>query len=157
MFAGERFDYNGEHFTLRGAIGRPRPTQTPRPPVHIGGAGPQLTMPIVRDHADWWNCPSYAIHRLDELIPQIGPARISTQHPVALVPDDASRDEVVSVGERRFSAWGGLIAGTAAEVSEALAAEVAQGVEGFVIPFTDFGRPETIDHFMAAVAPSLCG
>ena len=155
MFAGERFDYDGEHFTLRGAIGRPRPTQTPRPPVHIGGAGPQLTMPIVRDHADWWNCPSYAIDRLDEMIPQIGAARISTQHPVALAPDAASRDQVVSIGERRFGAWGGLIGGTAPEVADALAAEAARGVEGFVVQFTDFGRPETIDHFMDTVAPHV--
>ena len=155
MFAGERFDYDGEHFTLRGAIGRPRPTQTPRPPVHIGGAGPQLTMPIVRDHADWWNCPSYAIDRLDEMIPQIGAARISTQHPVALAPDGASRDQVVAIGERRFGAWGGLIGGTAHEVADALAAEAARGVEGFVVQFTDFGRPETIDHFMDTVAPHV--
>ena len=55
MFSGERFDYHGTHHTLTGAIGRPLPVQTPHPPIHIGGAGPNLTMPIVRDHADWWN------------------------------------------------------------------------------------------------------
>jgi alkanesulfonate monooxygenase SsuD/methylene tetrahydromethanopterin reductase-like flavin-dependent oxidoreductase (luciferase family) len=155
MFTGERFDYDGEHFTLRGAIGRPMPTQTPRPPVHIGGGGPQLTIPLVRDHADWWNCPSYAIDRLDELIPQIGAARISTQHPIALALDAASRDEVVATGDRRFGAWGGLIGGTANEVADALTAEAARGVEGFVVQLTDFGRPQTIDHFMDAVASAV--
>jgi len=64
MFAGEPFDYEGAHLTLHGAIGRPMPVQCPRPPLHVGGAGPVLTMPIVADHADWWNCPSYAIDRL---------------------------------------------------------------------------------------------
>ncbi len=155
MFAGERFDYDGEHFTLRGAIGRPVPVQTPRPPVHIGGAGPKLTMPIVRDHADWWNCPSYAIDRLDDLLSQAGTVRVSTQHPVGLAVDDAGRREVVQTAERRFGAWGGLIAGTASEVHDALATEVARGVGGFVIQLTDFGRPETIAHFMDAVAPRL--
>ena len=155
MFTGEPFSYDGDHFTLRDAIGRPTPAQTPRPPVHIGGAGPQLTMPLVRDHADWWNCPSYAIDRLDELIPQVGVARISTQHPVALALDAASRSEVVAAGERRFGAWGGLIGGTASEVADALAAETARGVEGFVIQLTDFGRPTTIHHFMDAVASSI--
>jgi alkanesulfonate monooxygenase SsuD/methylene tetrahydromethanopterin reductase-like flavin-dependent oxidoreductase (luciferase family) len=155
MFAGERFDYDGEHFTLRGAIGRPVPAQLPRPPVHIGGAGPKLTMPIVRDHADWWNCPTYAVDRLDELIPAAGSARVSVQHPVALAPDDARRAEVVETGARRFESWGGLVAGTAPEVGDALAAEVARGVGGFVIQFTDFGRPETVEHFMDAVVPKL--
>jgi len=155
MFTGEQFDYSGEHFTLRGAIGRPTPAQTPRPPVHIGGAGPQLTMPIVREHADWWNCPSYAINRLDELLPQIGSARISTQHPVALALDAASREAVVATGERRFGAWGGLIGGTANEVADTLAGEAARGVEGFVVQLTDFGRPDTIHHFMDAVADAI--
>lgn len=155
MFAGERFDYSGEHYTLQGAIGRPRPVQTPHPPIHIGGAGPKLTMPIVRDHADWWNCPSYAIDRLDALLPLAGSARVSTQHPVALARTDADRDDVVAIGERRFGAWGGLVAGSATEVADALAAEAARGVEGFVIQLTDFGRPETIDHFMREVAPTV--
>ena len=155
MFSGERFDYAGKHFALRGAIGRPRPVQLPRPPVHIGGAGPKLTMPIVRDHADWWNCPSYAIDRLDELLLTVGSARISTQHPVALAPSNAHRADVLATGERRFGSWGGLIGGTANEVADALTAEAARGVEGFVIQLTDFGHPETVDHFMAAVAPEV--
>jgi len=155
MFTGESFDFSGEHFRLRGAIGQPVPVQSPRPPVHIGGAGPQLTMPLVREHADWWNCPTYAIDRLADLLPLAGSARVSTQHPVALARTDAERAEVVGLGERRFGTWGGLVGGTAAEVADALAAETALGVEGFVVQFTDFGRPETIEHFMDAVAPRL--
>ena len=53
---------------------------------------------------------------------------------------------------RRFGSWGGVIAGTAAEVADALAAEVARGVEGFVLQFSDFGTPETIERFMTEVA-----
>ena len=155
MFAGARFDYSGAHFMLQGAIGRPRPVQAPHPPIHIGGAGPKLTMPLVRDHADWWNCPSYAIDRLDDLVPLAGSARISTQHPIALARTDTERDDVITTGTRRFGAWGGLVAGTAPEVAEALAAEAARGVEGFVIQLTDFGLPDTINHFMHAVAPAI--
>lgn len=155
MFAGERFDFTGDHFSLHGAIGRPRPVQRPRPPVHIGGAGPRLTMPLVAEHADWWNCPSYAIERLDELRPRAGAARVSTQHPVALVRDPAQRREILTTAERRFGAWGGLIGGSAAEVAAALRAEVDRGVEGFVLQFSDFGTPDTIEHFMDAVAPQV--
>ena len=155
MFSGEPFDYHGTHHTLAGAIGRPLPVQTPHPPIHIGGAGPRLTMPIVRDHADWWNCPSYAIDRLAELQPLAGTARISTQHPVALARTEAERSDVVTTGERRFGSWGGLVSGTATEVATELAREAASGVEGFVLQFTDFGRPETVEHFMDTVAQEL--
>jgi alkanesulfonate monooxygenase SsuD/methylene tetrahydromethanopterin reductase-like flavin-dependent oxidoreductase (luciferase family) len=154
MFAGEPFHYDGESFRLVGAIGRPVPAQD-HVPVHIGGAGPRLTMPLVRDHADWWNCPSYAVERLAELRPLAGDARVSAQHPVALVPDGASSDETLATAERRFGAWGGLVAGTPEQVAGALAAEGASGVEGFVLQFTDFGVPETLERFMTEVAPAV--
>jgi alkanesulfonate monooxygenase SsuD/methylene tetrahydromethanopterin reductase-like flavin-dependent oxidoreductase (luciferase family) len=154
MLAGERFDYSGEHFTLAGAIGRPVPVQ-PHVPIHIGGAGPKLTMPLVRDFADWWNCPSYGVDRLAELRPLAGDARVSVQRPVGLALDAAGRDETVTMSERRFGAWGGLVAGTASEIADELAADVEAGADGFVLPFTDFGAPATLEHFMAEVASAL--
>jgi len=154
MFGGEAFDYDGAHFTLRGATGRPRPVQA-KIPVHIGGGGPQLTMPLVARYADWWNCPGYALDRIDELRPLAGPARISVQHPIGLAASSAERDDVVATVQRRFGTWGGVIAGTANEVASSLAAEAASGVEGFVLQFSDFGTPETIDHFMQEVAPAV--
>ncbi len=154
MLAGERFDYTGEHFRLVGAIGRPVPVQS-HVPVHIGGAGPQLTMPLVRDFADWWNCPSYGVDRLDELRPLAGDARVSVQRPVGLALELGGRDKVLAMSERRFGAWGGLVAGTASEIVDVLAADVDAGAEGFVLPFTDFGAPATLEHFMAEVAPSV--
>ncbi len=157
MFAGEPFDHDGTAHQLHGAIGRPRPRQLPRPPLHIGGAGPKLTMPMVRDHADWWNCPTYAVGRLAELRPLAGDAHVSVQHPVGLAAGAAGRDETVAIAQRRFGGWGGLVAGAANEVADTLAAEAASGVEGFVIQLTDFGEPETVARFMAEVAPIVAG
>ncbi len=154
MFAGEPFDFDGEFFTLRGAVGRPRPTDG-TVPVHLGGAGEQLTLPLVAKHADWWNCPSYAVPRLDELRPKTGSARLSLQRPVGLAPSSADRDEVVAQAERRFGAWGGLVAGTPDEVAAVLRADVERGVELFTIPFTDFATPETLELFAAEVLPAL--
>ena len=154
MFAGEPFDYDGEHHRLRRAIGRPIPAQA-RVPVHIGGGGPKLTMPLVARFADWWNCPGYALDRIDELRPLAGTARVSTQHPIGLALDAAGRDEAVATAQRRFGSWGGVIAGTADDVAAALAAEARRGVEGFVLQFSDFGTPETSHRFMTDVAPAV--
>ena len=114
-------------------------------------------MPMVRDHADWWNCPTYAVDRLDELRPLAGDARVSVQHPIGLAAGPSTRDETVAVAQRRFGSWGGLIAGSSNEVADALAAEAASGVEGFVIQLTDFGQPETVAQFMEEVAPTIAG
>jgi alkanesulfonate monooxygenase SsuD/methylene tetrahydromethanopterin reductase-like flavin-dependent oxidoreductase (luciferase family) len=154
MFGGEPFDYDGRFFTLQRAQGRPVPAQS-RVPVHIGGGGPKLTMPLVRDFADWWNCPGYALTRLDELRPLAGNARISAQHPIGLAASDAQRDESVQQVQRRFGSWGGVIAGTAPEVADALAADVDKGIEGFVCQFSDFGSVDTIERFMRDVVPRV--
>src|SRR3954452_11179821 len=130
MFSGEHFDYDGAHYRLRHAIGRPVPVQG-HIPVHIGGGGPKLTMPLVKRFADWWNCPGYALDRIDDLRPLAGRARVSTQHPIGLAADAASRDDAVAQVQKRFGTWGGVIAGTPNEVADALAAEVSRGVDGF--------------------------
>ena len=85
MFSGEEFDFDGDFFTLRGAVGRPRP-HAGRVPVHLGGAGEELTLPLVAEYADWWNCPSYGIARLDELRPQTGSAASPSSTPSASPP-----------------------------------------------------------------------
>ena len=51
-------------------------------------------------HAEWWNCPSYAVDRLEELIPLARPAHVSVQHVVALASSRADREEVVEAAER---------------------------------------------------------
>ncbi|HWC37676.1 MAG TPA: LLM class flavin-dependent oxidoreductase [Acidimicrobiales bacterium] len=154
MFAGRRFDYDGRYYQLENAIGRPVPAQD-RLPVHVGGAGTRLTLPLVARHADWWNCPSYAVDRLGELRTRIGGARISTQHPVALASSPTDRDEVVATARRRFGSWGGLLAGTPDEIADALLAEAALGVELCILQFSDFGTPETLARFATGIAPAL--
>ena len=154
LWSGERVSYSGKYFQLDGAIQRPRPANG-RIPIHIGGGGRKLTMPLVSKYADWWNCVSYAADELEELRPLAGKARISVQHPVALVTDPARREETLEKAQRRFGAWGGLIAGSAEEVADALVADVARGAEAFDIQLSDYGRPETLSHFADEVIPRV--
>lgn len=154
LWTGEPVDFDGEHFRLRDAICRPRPVQG-RVPIHLGGAGKTLTLPLVERHADWWNCVSSAVDRLEELRPLVGGARISVQHPIGLAASSAERDAVVATTTRRFGAWGGVVAGTPDEVAAALRRERALGAELFVCQFHDFGTPETIRLFADEVLPAL--
>jgi alkanesulfonate monooxygenase SsuD/methylene tetrahydromethanopterin reductase-like flavin-dependent oxidoreductase (luciferase family) len=54
MWRGEPFSFSGDHVQLRDATGFPRPLQTPRPQVLVGGHGPRI-MRVAARHADWWN------------------------------------------------------------------------------------------------------
>lgn len=154
LFSGEPVTYTGRHHRLAGAVCRPRPVAG-RIPIHIGGAGSKLTMPLVARLADWWNCPSYAADRLAELRPLAGQARLSLQRVIGLAPSSAARPSTVEQAERRFGSWGGLVAGTPDEVSAKLAGDVAAGVELFVLQFSDFAAPETLQLFAAEVMPAL--
>lgn len=51
----ERFDFHGEHYTLEGCEARPKPVQTPRVPIILGGrAGPRAARLAAR-WADEYN------------------------------------------------------------------------------------------------------
>jgi alkanesulfonate monooxygenase SsuD/methylene tetrahydromethanopterin reductase-like flavin-dependent oxidoreductase (luciferase family) len=154
LFTGEPVTYHGRYHHLDDAICRPRPVAGSIP-IHIGGAGPKLTMPLVARHADWWNCPSYAADRVAELRPLAGSARVSMQRVVGLAPSSAARPEVVALTERRFGIWGGVIVGTPDEVVAALRVDVDQGVELLIIQFSDFGTAETLRLFADEVVPAV--
>lgn len=154
LFTGETVSYEGRYVTLNDATCLPRPVQDPLP-IHIGGGGATLTMPLVARHAHWWNCPSYAVAKLDELLPLAGNARVSVQHPIGLAASAADKEEVAAVAQRRFAGWGGLITGTPDEVAAALSGEATAGVELFIVQFSDFGTPETIDLFAREVIPAV--
>jgi alkanesulfonate monooxygenase SsuD/methylene tetrahydromethanopterin reductase-like flavin-dependent oxidoreductase (luciferase family) len=154
MFTGQPFSFRGRYHTLEDAIGRPTPTWG-RIPIHIGGSGSKLTMPLVRRYADWWNCPSYATDDLVSLREQAGSARISVQHPVGMATNRRRVDEVASEAHRRFGDWGGLICGTPQDVTERFVDEARLGAEMFIIQFSDFATPATLRLFAREVMPAV--
>jgi alkanesulfonate monooxygenase SsuD/methylene tetrahydromethanopterin reductase-like flavin-dependent oxidoreductase (luciferase family) len=111
-------------------------------------------LPLVERFAHWWNCPSYAVDRLQELLPKVGNARVSVQHPVAIVAE-SDRAEVEETVHRRFRGWGGIVCGTPDEIAAALNKEVDLGVERFVIQLWDFATPASIDTFAREVIPRV--
>jgi len=154
LFTGADVDYEGTFYTLRGARQSPRPLAGP---VVIGGGGPKLTMPLVARYADWWNCPSYAFGRLQELRPLAGTARVSTQHPVGLAAGPGDVGRVAEVARRRFGSWGGLITGMAERVAQELTGLAGSGVGRFYLQFSDFAAPDTLARFGAEVIPAVIG
>jgi alkanesulfonate monooxygenase SsuD/methylene tetrahydromethanopterin reductase-like flavin-dependent oxidoreductase (luciferase family) len=154
MFTGQPFSFRGRYFSLEDAVGQPTPVWG-RVPIHIGGAGTKLTMPLVRRYADWWNCPSYAADDLITLRSQAGSARISVQHPVGMATSRRRVEDVRQEAERRFGDWGGLICGTPQDVAEHFVDETRLGAEMFIVQFTDFATPGTLRLFAREVMPAV--
>lgn len=149
LWSGEVVDHAGEHFRLQGA--RQAPVPSHEIPILIGGTG-KRTLGLVAKHADWWNVPLHSLGDVDELRPLAGNARLSVQIMVALVPDEALRDEITEVATRRFGVYGdGLVIGTAPEIAEHCAALGERGVERIYAWFADFAPAATLAAFGAGV------
>jgi alkanesulfonate monooxygenase SsuD/methylene tetrahydromethanopterin reductase-like flavin-dependent oxidoreductase (luciferase family) len=91
------FDFAGRYYQLRGAICEPKPVQRPHPPVLIGAGGEQITLRVVAEHADVWNCPARDAAEfrrkssvLDEHCAAVGrdPAEITRSMQVIVRSDD---------------------------------------------------------------------
>ncbi len=153
LLTGEPVNHQGRFFELHDAQQQPTPVNG-HIPIVIGGAGRKLTMPLVRDFADWWNCPVYGMAELADLLPLSGNARLSVQRAIGLAPSTAARDEIVATAQRRFGDWA-LVAGTPDEVAEGLQADRDMGAEQFVLQFSDFATPETLQLFATEVMPAV--
>ena len=54
LLAGEELTFSGDHYRTEGAVCLPRPVQSPRPPIWLGGKGDFLLKTAARV-ADGWN------------------------------------------------------------------------------------------------------
>jgi F420-dependent oxidoreductase-like protein len=160
--------YEGRHFSVTGAQCDPKPLQSPRPPVWIGGGGEQLTLRVVARHADRSNfggSPDEWAHKRDVLrrhCADVGrdPDEITmTWSPEVFIRED--EDEIVRGGTRSF--WGeefgswrdGNLVGTPEQVCEKLAAYRALGCGGIVPWCSDYPEDETLRLLATKVAPEL--
>ncbi|MGH8915981.1 MAG: LLM class F420-dependent oxidoreductase [Acidimicrobiia bacterium] len=55
LLTQETTDFDGEFYTLREARNEPKPIQSPRPPIVIGGRGEKRTLRLVARYASMWD------------------------------------------------------------------------------------------------------
>ncbi|WP_329521946.1 LLM class flavin-dependent oxidoreductase [Spirillospora sp. NBC_01491] len=139
---GKPVDHRGRFFTVRDPMGGPPAVQGPIP-LTIGGVGAG-TLELVRARADWWNCWAPDRHRLAELVPQTGNARVSANYSLAF----SHRADVPEY----------VLTGPPDELARRLVADRELGVEHFVVQLVDpAGGVRDLRRFMDEVAPAVIG
>ena len=168
MFTGSVTTWQGQHYRVRDLPSLPPPVQQPGPPIHIGGAGPKFTLPLVARYADVWNVPTYALDRIAELssaldaeCERIGrdPASIrrSVEAVLAVAPPGRLED-ALALARRRYG-WPGFgleaggFAGPPARVGDRIAELAEAGFSSFVFFTHDRASTETLELFASEVMP----
>lgn len=168
MWAEPDVTYDGVHFRLDGAQCDPKPVQSPRPQVLIGGGGEQLTLRVVAQLADASNfggkpdefaakCEVLKGHcaavgrDYDEIQKTWTPSLLirETEAEVAAAAEAAQRFEPVD-------SWiEGNLVGTPEQVAEKVQQYVELGCTGFYPWASDLPGTESTTRFAEQVVPAL--
>ena len=162
LFANQRTDFVGAHYTLSGAPLEPKPLQAPLP-LMIGGTGQRRTIPTAVRYAQEWNgwCTAAEMRRYNALIDRLcydagrDPAGIQRSAALMLFLCDS---EAEAAAVRSRPSGRPRLVGTTAQIVEQVAEYAEAGTDELVIP--DFNlspeqAPEVAERFAAEVIAAL--
>ena len=168
MWSEPDVSYDGRYYTLDGAQCDPKPLQTPRPQVLIGGGGEQLTLRVVAKYADCSNFggpPEVWAHKRDVLrrhcaAVERDPDEIRmTWSPEVFIR--RTEAEVEAAGS--LAVWGqpadewrdNNLVGTVEQVAEKIRTYVELGCRGFVPWCSDYPDTETLELLAGEIMPEF--
>jgi F420-dependent oxidoreductase-like protein len=164
---GEKYNFIGKHYQLTNSPALPKPTQSPRPPFIIGGAGKKRTPALAARFADEFNTPFAKPSDLPGLFDQVRAACAAIgreQLPVfssAMVlcvgRDDAEvrrRAAVLGRDVDEMRENGGAV-GTPDQVVEILGGYRELGVDRVYLQTLDLTDLDHVELVASAVMPQL--
>lgn len=168
MWTERETTYKGKYYELNRANCDPKPLQSPRPPIMIGGGGEQLTLRVVAMYGDCSNFggrPDEWARKRDVLLKHCrdvgrSPEEIRmTWSPELFVRETEA--EIEAAGTR--SLWGepadawraGNLVGTPEQVSEKIARYLELGCRGFVPWCADYPDHTSLELFATKVMPNF--
>ena len=164
---GETFDFAGDHYRIEGSPALPKPQQSPRPPVIVGGWGSRRTPRLAARYADEFNVPFPELAGFGPAVDNVVAAcEAADRDPASLVLSVALETCVGGDEEeyaRRAKATGRdpqelrrkALAGTVPEVVDRLGAFVAAGAQRVYLQVLDMTDLDHLRLLAAEVAPTV--
>jgi F420-dependent oxidoreductase-like protein len=129
--------FEGRHYRLEGATYRPRPVQSPHPPLWIGASGPRRMLPLAARVADVW-------HTFGEPAELARKGRIVDEHAARAGRDPASIRRATDLS----------LSGSLDAVRRDIEARAEVGIDYLIAGWPTEGR-ERVEQFVAEVAPDF--
>ncbi len=164
---GERFSFEGRHYRLENSPALPKPVQSPRPPVIVGGHGTRRTPALAARFADEFNVAFGSAddcRRLfglvDQACEQIGRSPSSLRRSAALVlccgSDEAEfRQRAAAIGREPEELREHGACGTAQEVVDVLSRYGEAGVSRIYLQVLDLDDLDHLRHVAKEVMPCV--
>jgi F420-dependent oxidoreductase-like protein len=165
---GDTFTFAGEHYQLKDSPALPKPAQSPRPPVIIGGGGKKRTPALAARYADEFNLPfadpqgtAAQFERVDAAARAAGrdPKEItrSVVQTVAIGADDAEvARRAAAIGRDVTSMKQSGLAGTPAEVVDKIGRYREEaGITRLYLQVYDLTDLDHLNFIASTVAPQL--
>jgi alkanesulfonate monooxygenase len=153
--AGERFSFDGAHYRLRDSPALPKPVQSPRPPVIVGGGGARRTPRLAARFADEFNMPFSSVAATGDQFARVRQAlgaagrdpsslRLSAAQVLCCGRDRAEVERRAAAIDRRVEDLRhGAVAGTPADVVAKLRELREVGADTVYLQVLDLGD---LDH-----------
>ena len=170
MWTTEEAHFDGNHYALDGAITRPKPLQSPHPPLWIAGGGEKRTLRIVAKYGDYanfgksveeFNHKSNVLADHCEAVGRDYDEIGRTVHLMSVIGRDrADLDAKLEVAAQRrattpeeFEAE--HLVGTVDEVAEEVGRYADAGCRELILFFYDMGEGDSQDLFATSVMPQV--
>jgi F420-dependent oxidoreductase-like protein len=159
---GETFTHDGKYYSLFESPALPKPVQSPRPPIIIGGKGKRRTPQLAAAYADEFNVPFETLDSTKAIFDRVRAAaggralRYSAAQTVAIGRDDvevAHRAE--AIGEDLDGLRAGGLAGTPAQVVDKIGQFAQLGASRLYLQVLDLTDLDHLELIANAVAPQV--
>ena len=159
---GATFTHEGKYYSLFESPALPKPVQSPRPPIIIGGKGKRRTPQLVARYADEFNAPFETLASTETIFERIRAAvggrtlRYSAAQTVAIGRDDrevARRAD--AIGEDLNGLRVGGLAGTPAQVVDKIGQFAQLGADRLYLQVLDLADLDHMELIATAVAPQV--
>jgi F420-dependent oxidoreductase-like protein len=156
---GERFSFHGKHYQLIDSPALPKPAQSPRPPIIVGGKGPRRTPELAARFADEYNVPFSSLEQTRAAFGRVTEACSALGRPVPVfsVAQTVACGRTEAEAKRRAEAIGTQppLYGTPEQVAEHIGRFAEIGASRIFLQVLDLSDLSHLDVIASQVAPRL--